>query len=88
MHDQFDTLSRIGSIDVPLAIVVGADDEVVPNEQSRRVYEAAKQPDLFLSLAGQDHGGVEARSGDLAIDQITRFVNDHAGCTTAPVAAR
>jgi fermentation-respiration switch protein FrsA (DUF1100 family) len=81
MHDQFDTLSRIGAVDVPLAVVISRTDEVVPPEQSRRVYEAARQPEMFVPLDGLSHAEVDGRAGDLAIAQIAGFTTNHAGCT-------
>jgi fermentation-respiration switch protein FrsA (DUF1100 family) len=84
MHDQYDTLSRIGAVDVPLVVVISSTDEVVPPEQSRRVYEAARHPEMFVPLDGLSHAEVEGRAGDLAIAQIAGFTTNHAGCAPPP----
>jgi fermentation-respiration switch protein FrsA (DUF1100 family) len=81
MRDQYDTRSRIPSIDVPLLVVIGTRDEVVPNEQSRRIYELARRPERLVALEGLDHGQVDTRTGDLAIDEVTGFITRHAGCS-------
>jgi uncharacterized protein len=83
MHDKFDTLSRIGSIDAPVLVVIGTADEIVPTEQSRRVYEAAKRPDAFIRLDGLNHGDIDARAGELAIDALRAFLARHVGCDPA-----
>lgn len=45
---RFDTLSKIGAITVPLFVVHGRNDTIVPAEMARRIYEAAPQPKRLL----------------------------------------
>lgn len=42
--DQFDTLGKIGQINMPVMVLHGEEDRVVPAHMGRAVYEAAPQP--------------------------------------------
>ena len=44
MTDQYRTLDRIGSVKVPLLIVHGARDSLIPVHHARQVYAAASEP--------------------------------------------
>jgi uncharacterized protein len=65
MTDQYRTLDRIGSVRVPLLIVHGARDSLIPVTQARELYAAANEPKT-LSILRQgthndlfDHGAWE-----------------------------
>ena len=46
---------RLDGLDRPLLIFHSPLDQVVGNDHARRIYEGAKHPKSFLSLAGADH---------------------------------
>lgn len=48
---------------VPLLLVHGTDDRVVPIGQSRQLYAAAKQPKRLFEVPGGSHGDSLARNG-------------------------
>lgn len=54
---QFDSLSRIDGVGMPLLVMHSPDDEVVPYEHGRRLYEAANEPKQFLELRGGHNDG-------------------------------
>ena len=53
--ERFNTLARIREIGCPLLVVHGADDELVPVWQGRKLYDAARQPKQYLELEGKGH---------------------------------
>jgi len=55
---RLDTLDRVRRVRVPVLVVHGTEDHVVPFTMGRRLYEAATSPKRFLPLAGADHGEV------------------------------
>lgn len=55
LWDRFDNLSKIGSIHLPLLIISGALDNVVPQEQSRRLFDAANEPKQALWIPDAAH---------------------------------
>jgi fermentation-respiration switch protein FrsA (DUF1100 family) len=58
---RFDQESRMGAIRVPLLIVHGTSDEVVPFAHGRQLYEAARAPKVFAAIPGGGHNDLWAR---------------------------
>ena len=55
VKDRWDSMARIGAIDSPLLVVMGEQDEVIPFDLGRRLYEAAPQPKDALFLPAARH---------------------------------
>jgi pimeloyl-ACP methyl ester carboxylesterase len=55
MKDQFRSADFIGKVNVPLLIIYGDADTIVPPEQSRRLHEMANEPKEIEALAGAGH---------------------------------
>ncbi len=52
---RYDSLEKIGQVRVPLLILHGDADEVVPPSHARRLLEAANEPKTFHALPGARH---------------------------------
>lgn len=75
---RYDNLKRIGEIDCPLLVVHSRDDEIIPFEHGRRLFEAAAEPKEFLQIRhGHNDGfvlsGAVYRDGLAAF--FARYVN-------------
>ena len=55
MKDPFDSLSRITDIKMPVFMMHGTQDEVIPFALAWELYEAAPQPKGFYTLQGAMH---------------------------------
>jgi fermentation-respiration switch protein FrsA (DUF1100 family) len=55
MTDQYRTIDRIGSVKVPVLIVHGARDCMIPVHHARQVYAAANEPKTLAILRRGDH---------------------------------
>ena len=55
MTDQYRTIDRIGEVKVPLFVVHGGRDEIIPLGQARRVFHAANEPKSFSLLPAAGH---------------------------------
>lgn len=55
LTDRYDTLSRIGSLHLPLLILHGEADEVVPVAMGRAVFAAANEPKKLITFPGATH---------------------------------
>lgn len=55
LTQNFDTLSKIGEVKVPVLITHGTRDSIVPVQMGERLYEAAKAPKRFLRVEGAGH---------------------------------
>jgi uncharacterized protein len=76
LRDRFDSLRQIGHLACPLLVIAGDRDRIVPQEQSRRLYEAARGPKRFVSIAGADHNDAELLTGRRLVDHVVRFVDE------------
>jgi fermentation-respiration switch protein FrsA (DUF1100 family) len=59
---------------VPLLVIVGGHDRIVPIDNSRRLYEAAETAKTLLVLPDADHNDDELLAGDKMIQAIARFL--------------
>lgn len=48
----YDNVERVRGLRTPLFVAHSVDDEIVPYRHGRRVFEAAAQPDTFVSMRG------------------------------------
>jgi uncharacterized protein len=74
LRDHFETIDKIRRIRVPLLVVAGGRDRIVPVDNSRRVYDAAAAPKTLLVLPDADHNDDELLAGDEMIRAIVRFL--------------
>jgi fermentation-respiration switch protein FrsA (DUF1100 family) len=74
--DRFDNQKKIKSIRVPLLIVNGTSDQVVPPAQGRKLYSLANEPKEFRSLSGRGHNDAFDEFAPLSIDWIGRVCHE------------
>jgi uncharacterized protein len=63
MRDQFRSIDVIQTIGVPLLVLHGERDGVIPIALGERLYAAAREPKRFVRLPGGDHVSVLERGG-------------------------
>lgn len=74
---HYPTLERMARIRCPVLVAHSPDDELIPFSHGRKLFEAAREPKVFLALKGSHNMGREetGRAYDEALDAfITRFV--------------
>lgn len=64
------------SVRVPLMVVAGSRDEIVPPELSRRVYEAAAEPKRFVEVAAAHHNDEALLAGEEMLTQVSAFLDE------------
>ena len=74
LRDRYDTIGRIARIHVPLLIIAGDKDRIVPIAQTRRVYEAAREPKSLLVIQDADHNDAALVDGRPMMDGVLRFL--------------
>ena len=72
MRDQYRSRDLIDQIRMPLLVLHGDADSVVPFDQGRTLYGMANSPKQFVRLVGSDHNTL-VRDG--AYDHIWRFLD-------------
>jgi fermentation-respiration switch protein FrsA (DUF1100 family) len=79
-RNRFDSLGRVGRLQVPLLIIHGERDRVVPIAQGRAIFEAAPEPKRFHVLEQAGHNDTYLAGGP---DYWRAFTEFCAGCTGA-----
>jgi protein-L-isoaspartate(D-aspartate) O-methyltransferase len=78
LRDRYPSLDRIRAVDAPLLVIAGDRDRIVPIEQSRRLFDAARDPKEFVVIEGADHNDYTLLAGNEMVEAIVRFVDQHA----------
>ncbi len=65
---KLDNIGRVAGLDMPLLVIHGDSDHVVPFKMGKRVYDAAAEPKRFLPVPGADHNDCYVVGGDLYWD--------------------
>jgi alpha-beta hydrolase superfamily lysophospholipase len=73
LRNQFDSISKIGEVHVPVLILHSSDDEVVPFRDARRLYLLAHEPKELVELHGT-HKDAFVKSFDSYYDKVDQFV--------------
>ncbi len=70
--DRFENEKKIRPVHVPLLIVNGAQDQVIPPSQGLRLYSLANQPKEFHSLADRGHNDAFDAFAPLSLNWLER----------------
>ena len=74
LRDRYPSIDRIGQVTCPVLVVAGANDTVVPAAQSRRLFDAAREPKHLLIVKGADHNDEALAAGQQVVAAVTIFV--------------
>jgi hypothetical protein len=78
--ERFDSGSRIGRVRVPILIVSGVEDRLVPQRLSRQLYEAAPAPKTWVDVPS---GHNQVFGSHLFARALTRFTDGISGCAAS-----
>lgn len=73
LRDRWDSLARIGRLDMPLLVLHGELDRMVPIRLGRRLFQAAPEPKRFEVFPEARHTNLY---GYNAIAAVRRFIGD------------
>jgi uncharacterized protein len=74
VRTQYDNLAKVSRLRVPLLVLHGERDEVVPFAQGRRVFEAAPEPKRFYAIPGAGHNDTYLVGGDAYWREVADFL--------------
>ena len=69
----FDTLAKIRKVRVPVLIIHGDRDSVVPYRMGRALFDAAHEPKTFWTVEGADHTDIVEVAGPLYAECLRTF---------------
>jgi fermentation-respiration switch protein FrsA (DUF1100 family) len=64
IRTRYETLAKVPRLRVPLLVLHGERDEIVPFDQGRRVFEAAPEPKRFFAIPGAGHNDTYLSGGE------------------------
>lgn len=73
-HVKYDSYSKIKRIHVPLLVLHGDHDDVVPFESGYMLYKAANEPKKFCAIAGALHNDTYIVGGEAYFAAINEFI--------------
>ena len=76
---KFPSIDRIGSLDEPILFIHGDEDEIVPYELGRRLFEAASADRDFYTINGAHHNDTYHVGGKEYFDRFEKFARDKTG---------
>ncbi|MFQ5598653.1 MAG: alpha/beta hydrolase [Nitrospiria bacterium] len=71
---RYDSLSKIKSVHLPLLILHGDRDQIVPFQQGRRLFEAANRPKRFHTISNGGHNDTYVVGGRAYFEALLRFI--------------
>jgi fermentation-respiration switch protein FrsA (DUF1100 family) len=74
VRDSYRTREWIGDVQMPVLVVHGDADTVIPFAQGQRLYELANNPKLLIRMPGSDHATL-VRDG--LYPHIVAFLSQH-----------
>ncbi len=74
IRTQMDSLSKIPEIKCPKLIIHGTADEIIPFEQGRQLFEAAKEPKSFYQINDGTHNDSVFIEGDEYFKKMRDFI--------------
>jgi fermentation-respiration switch protein FrsA (DUF1100 family) len=75
MHSKFNTIDKIRTLHLPVLVMHGSHDEILPLSLGRRVFAAANDPKEFYEIPGAGHNDTFFVGGEEYFDRIERFAS-------------
>jgi len=75
MHSSFNSIDKIKTLHLPLLVMHGSHDEIIPIGLGRRLYAAANEPKEFYEIVGAGHNDTFFVGGEEYFDRIDQFTS-------------
>ncbi|HKY07399.1 MAG TPA: alpha/beta hydrolase, partial [Candidatus Binatia bacterium] len=75
---RYDTLDKIKKIKVPVLVLHGNRDEIVPFEHGKAIFAAAPEPKKFFTIVGASHNDTYAIGGETYFRELRLFIESTA----------
>jgi uncharacterized protein len=76
LADRYPSADLVADLTVPVLVVAGERDRIVPAALSRRLYDAAPAPKRFVLVPGADHNDAALLDGRQLVGEILRFLGE------------
>jgi fermentation-respiration switch protein FrsA (DUF1100 family) len=76
LRTRYDNLAKIPNVGKPLLILHGTRDRIVPFDQGRRLFEAAREPKRLFAIEGAGHNDTFIVGGDTYWEAWREFLDE------------
>ena len=76
LKDRFPVAEYIARAAVPITVVYGTEDSIVPPEESRRSVAAARGPTRLVAVEGADHNDPALLNGNVLVQAVMELANE------------
>jgi hypothetical protein len=71
---RFPLDERLPRVSMPVLVIHGDRDDIIPIEMGRRVFAAAREPKSFYVIEGADHNNTYQVGGLAYFQRLRRFI--------------
>ncbi len=75
VHQRFDSISKVGLLQVPILYLHGTDDRLVPPEMSRELFRHTASAKQLKFITGGGHNNSAAVGGDEYLQAVKNFID-------------
>jgi fermentation-respiration switch protein FrsA (DUF1100 family) len=79
LRGHFDTRDAVEDLRIPVLVVHGSADRLVPTSMGREIYERVPEPREWYEVPGAGHNDVFLVGGSAYFDRLARFVAEVTG---------
>ena len=85
--DRFPNIDRIAKIEMPLLIIHGDADRIIPHAHGEKLFEAANEPKKFYTVKGAGHNNILLKAGERYWMTLKEFLDSApaASASAAPL---
>ena len=83
LRDRFASYEKIAQVHVPLLVLHGTEDRIVPIEHGRRLYARAPEPKRFVAIEGFGHNDLRT-AGDAFYRPLSTFLLNDSRLRVSP----
>jgi fermentation-respiration switch protein FrsA (DUF1100 family) len=76
LKDRFPVAEYVSRVTVPITVVYGTEDSIVPPEESRRSVVGARGPIRLVVVEGADHNDPALLNGDALMQAVMELANE------------
>ncbi len=73
-RNRFESARKLANVHCPVLITHGARDSIIPVEQGRALYNAAREPKRLIILPNADHNDLSSVGGEEYLNTIAEFI--------------
>lgn len=73
---RYDSIGKIGKVHVPLLVLHGDRDDIVPYKLGKKLYDAANEPKTFFTVRDAGHNDILAWADESFHETVRKFIRD------------